>query len=273
MNIYSARIAAASIKGAFLSLVFSLFIFSPLASATMVVDGSLSDWGVNPGAYDAAHPQNQWIPSTTGVTYISEDQNPAVDYLTPGYGGQKFDVEAIYFKREGDIAYFAVVAGFPVTGWTVGGKDYLAGDLAIDFGSNGSYEFGVGDTSHDHNIQQGDLYGNAKWKQPLEYTESGPWRLKSGNDLGAIDFDFDSTAYMANGHYVYEYGIPIALFGNYWSGVNPDFTIHWTMSCGNDALDLHVPAVHTPEPGTYMLLLLGICAFMLYRRFSITQLA
>jgi len=71
-------------KVAFLSLILSWLIFSPLASAAIVVgDGTLTDWGLTPGprAYSAGN--SQWTPSA-GIQYISEDQSPAVDYLNPG---------------------------------------------------------------------------------------------------------------------------------------------------------------------------------------------
>lgn len=260
-------------KGLFLSLIFSLFVFSPLASATMVVNGSLDDWGVTPGAYDSINPQAQWVPSTAGVTYVSEDQ---IDYsLNPGYGGQDFDVEAIYFKKEGDIAYFAVVSGFPIGGYpNYNGSAYYAGDLAIDFGSNGSYEFGVTVTNHLSGVAPDHLVGNAAtdWSTPY-FTESGPFQLTGGTDLGAVQFAYNSTTYLVGDHYVYEYGIPVSLFGADWTGDNPDLTVHWTMSCGNDALDLHVNAVLNPEPSTYALLLLGLSSFGLLRRFRNTRTA
>jgi hypothetical protein len=262
-------------KAAFLSLIFSLFVFSPLASAAIVVgDGTLADWGLAsgaPGAYNVGNPQSQWAPGA-GIQYIPEDQNPAVYALGPGYGGQNFDVEAIYFKREADIAYFAVVSGFPLaaSSYLYGGRTYYPGDLAFDFAGGTSYEFGLAVTTH-NGVLQGHLYENATWSNPT-YTSSGPFRLTGGGDAGTAQFGYNATTYIANGHYFLEAGIPVSAFGTYWSGsglVNPDFTVHWTMSCGNDALDLHVNAVQTPEPGTYGLLLMGLGAFGLFRRFRL----
>jgi hypothetical protein len=251
------KINAISIAKSVFLIAFSLFILLPVASAAMVVDGSLADWGVAPGAYNGS--QLQWTPGA-GVSYISEDQNPAVDYLSPGWGGQRFDVEALYFKKEADIAYFAVVAGFPAAGY----PGYNAGDLAIDFGSNGSFEFGVVAGAI---ADQGHLYGNAGWLAPT-FVQSGPFELASGDDLGAVGFGYKD---IGNGHYVYEFGVPVLKFGSFWTNENPDFTLHWTMSCGNDALDLRVPAVHSPEPGTYALLLMGLSSFGLLRRFRTRQ--
>ncbi|HOW59360.1 MAG TPA: hypothetical protein PLO78_06530 [Candidatus Omnitrophota bacterium] len=246
----------------FFALIFSCFVFSPFASAAMVVDGSLSDWGVTPGAYNGS--QAQWAPGA-GVSYISEDQNPSVDYLNPGWGGQQFDVEALYFKREADIAYFALVTGFPITG----ARGWGAGDLAIDMGSDTSYEFGVKLDSYNSTATRGNLLRNATWSFP--YYDSGPCRLLGGIDAGdpLLSDVLFGYANIGNGHYVYEYGINIALFGAYWDAVtywNPDFTVHWTMGCGNDALDLHVRPVLNPEPQTYFLLFVGLGLFLLYRR-------
>jgi hypothetical protein len=58
--------------------------------------------------------------------------------------------------------------------------------------------------------------------------------------------------------YVVEVAIPFSINLN---SSMPDYgaDIHWTMTCGNDALDLHVPAVTppVPEPISTTLFLLG----------------
>ncbi len=225
--------------------------FSAKASAAIVVDGLVSDWGVAPGAYGAS----DWTPNS-GAFFAQEDQNPAVDYLNPGWGGQSFDVEALYFKREADFAYFAVISGFPLEGRVYQGGNYYAGDFAIDFGSNGSYDFGV-ETS---GANQGKLYGTPTWQNPL-FTICGPYALAGGTLLGDTTFAYDKTTYIGTGHYAFEFSIPISLFGSFWtdSSYVPNFTAKWTMSCGNDCLDLNIPNVpHSPEPATAVMMMLGL---------------
>ncbi len=240
-----------SLKKLLILAAFLTLGFNTTVSAAIVVDGLVGDWGVTPGAYGAS----DWTPNA-GINYAEEDQNPAVDYLNPGWGGQSFDVEALYFKREADLAYFAVISGFPLEGRVYGGGNYYAGDFAIDFGSNGSYDFGV----ETNGANRGKLYGNPTWANPL-FTICGPYALTGGTILGDTTFAYNNTTYLGTGHYAFEFSIPISLFGSYWpnSSYTPNFTAKWTMSCGNDCLDLKVPYVpNSPEPATAAMMLLGL---------------
>lgn len=249
-------------------LFFGLLLASSRAQA-VTIDGAVGDWGVNPGPYGSS----DWVPSS-GVVYTQEDQNPAVDYLNPGYGGQGFDVEAMYFQRDTTFAYFAIISGFPLEGRIYGGAPYYAGDVAFDFGADGSYEFGLETGA----ANRGKLYGNPTWNQPL-FTVCGPYDIATGTLLGSVAFGYDKTSYLANGHYAFEFAIPISYFGSFWGDPSgtPKFNMHWTMSCGNDCLELNVPADPargpniplTPEPSTYVLLTLGLLGLAAARKFRL----
>lgn len=241
-----------------LLVMLLVVIFQPAAYA-ITVDGSVNDWGVTPGAF--GNPA-QWIPNT-GIDFVEEDQNPAIDFLNPGWGGQNFDVEAVYFTSDDSKAYFSVITGFNLLTPPAG---YTGGDLALDFNSDGTYEFGLETLG----ANAGKLYSITAangWKQPT-FTQSGPFAInhsKLGSSvfyIGLSEYAFGTT-YAADKHYVLEMGIPLDYFGLFWDDstlVNPKFTAHWTMSCGNDALDLHVDekVVSTPEPMTAFMLLSGL---------------
>jgi hypothetical protein len=77
--------------------------------------------------------------------------------------------------------------------------------------------------------------------QPLAYTNSG---------------------IMENGFptYILETRFDLSLVGN----PSEAFDLHWTMSCGNDLLDLTVAPI--PEPGTLLLLGPGLAALWMFSR-------
>ncbi len=101
----------------------------------ITVDGNLADWGVTHAS---------WTP-TAGVHYTVEDQTGANGTrLFPGYGGQAYDAEALYATISGGRLYIALATGHnPRTVNNPGANTFGAGDFAIDFGRDGSYELGI----------------------------------------------------------------------------------------------------------------------------------
>ncbi|MFH1996484.1 MAG: hypothetical protein ABIJ27_05740 [Candidatus Omnitrophota bacterium] len=101
----------------------------------------LDDWGVAPGTWNSSSSANNsdWTPSGN-VQYIVEDQTGGTNaYLNPGWGGQRYDVEAIYFVNTPGTAYLSIVTGFRSSGYS----GWAPGDIAIDLGSDGTYDLGI----------------------------------------------------------------------------------------------------------------------------------
>ena len=86
------------------------------ASADIMVNGNLSDWGVTPGS--------QWHNSIGAFEWI-EPQVGNDGYVGPGYGGQRFNVEAMYAHADSNYLYYAIVTGFPEAGTTYNGTHVL----------------------------------------------------------------------------------------------------------------------------------------------------
>jgi hypothetical protein len=240
-----------------LSGAFAMGLAMPASAYT--IDADLSDWGVQRNGNVA-----DWTPHALAKAWTVEDQTGGRGaYLTPGYGGQAYDVEALYVDYDASYLYLALVTGHsPLT--SNSGGNYAAGDFGIDFGRNGSYEFGLETTGSNGKVSGG-LYAVSTWGAGLwGAANEGPTSILNGALLGMGEVEYSTSGvanmgtYVSDKHYFYEARIPVALFGSYWGGGDA-FDVHWTMNCANDSLVVDpVPGAHVPEPGTLALLPLGL---------------
>jgi hypothetical protein len=220
---------------------------------TFNANGSLTEWGVLPGTFG----HSDWTPDA-GIFSAVEDQDPAVNYLNPGYGAQQFDAEAMYVKYDATNLYFAIVTGKdPGTG---GG--YRPGDIAFDFGSNGSYEYGIETTGGN----AGKLYTVSSWNKGI-WNNVDPTEMKvTGVLKGTGSLAYNNCYYGDNSkgnHYVIEGSIARSYFGSDW---NNGFTMSWTQTCGNDVIRLNIPPTATPEPATMLLFGMGLAGVGVLRK-------
>ena len=254
-----------------LAVVVMGLLADQASGVAISVDGVPGDWGITLGPGDTS----QWTPlsGVQGSWGGGEDYTGgASGYLYPGYGGQDYDVEAIYFTYDDLFAYFAVVTGFPPTG--IG--DHAPGDIAIDIGCDSLWDLGI-ETVGDDGHTVGGLYAtdNSDWT-PSSHPVSSPYGLKSSATLVWSDPNGANLSYLNSTigceHYFIEAAVPLAALDL------PDdqctsLETHWTMSCGNDAIDSGSmtycppppPPPVIPEPMTCTLLGGGLLAVLALR--------
>lgn len=210
----------------------------------------LPDWGVSYGnwtpAGSAPASHSWWVED-----YISGNNG----YLGPGYGGNEFDVEALYIGLDPSYLYLAVITGMPSAGRDGWGGHYTEhydpGDMALDITGDGIYDYAV-DVSAGGALRSGSLVwenpkleGNPAWGGVAD-----PFRVTSWANTGALaGYQYDSFS----GRYAIEAKIDRSSIAPITGAVK----LHWTMGCGNDVGELVHPI---PEPATLLLLGGGLVA-------------
>lgn len=237
------------------------------ASAGLVVDGNLHDWQIN---------QSTWVSALPNVHSTVEDTTGGSNaFLNPGYGGQAYDAEALYATFQDDKLFIALITGHdPATKDNPGKNTYAAGDFAIDFGKDGSYDLGINIVSGFG--VAGGVYSNPVWAYGLwgangslnagNPDKSHPTSLLGGTLVGMSDFDYSKNGaggwgvWKNDKHYFYEISVDLdVLRAGGWDG--DPFNIHWTENCANDAI-LTDPGLVVPEPGSLALVGVGMLGLL-----------
>ncbi|HOL64701.1 MAG TPA: hypothetical protein PLB97_05140 [Accumulibacter sp.] len=272
------------------SLIFALLTLCGGASAAAIsIDGNLADWGID---------RNTFKPIDPTINYTIEDQ-VGTNFLNPGWGGQAYDAEAIYAKVSSadQKLYIALITGHnPRTLNQPGANSFGAGDFAIDFGKDGSFEVGI-NIKHALSYQagaytfegfgvEGGVYSNPTWDYGL-WTSSGaytspnsggynpdrlhPTHLLDGTYRGQADLAYTTVAATGYGagqsdaHYFYEMSVDLSLLTRSgWNG--QAFDIHWTENCANDSIWVDPPGGKLPEPGSPALLSLSLAGLFVPRK-------
>jgi hypothetical protein len=200
----------------------------------------------------------------------AEDGVGSGGYVGPGWGGQAFDAEYLFYKKEGGILSIGLQSGFDLSdGHQVSGrKSYYAGDLALAF-NGGSYDYAIdfGLVTKDYhgndnvgvgagNQDAAGLYHVTQWNNDIAFAVSSPFAMDEGSLLASLTGASNGSESKADGLSYYR----TASFDLAALGFDvADFSAHWTMSCGNDVVE---GSAAVPEPSALLLMAGGLFGLM-----------
>ncbi|MBT3204122.1 MAG: PEP-CTERM sorting domain-containing protein [Gammaproteobacteria bacterium] len=263
-------------------ILSTAFLAVSINSAFAITINNFSDWGIQ-SDFSAA----------SGIDSIVEDYTGGSSgYLNPGYGGQSYDAEAMYATWDSSYLYVGVFTGRAqdAGGWT-------AGDIALDFGSDGTYEYGlvtssavgsntdadgIGIAGEFYSVTTGDTGWNwGIWSEPgvdvplnsqgtIDYNH--PTSVRSGTLKGTdSNFLYSSMSGYSNSgvddHYFISAAIDLSWINAADLGKD-DLTIHWAANCNNDFIMLDT-STSVPEPSSLLLMsagFLGLFGSLISRR-------
>lgn len=237
---------------------------------------------VSPTEIHAALITSVFDSSWTEFQSLTEDDKIEDGNVDPGVGGQAFDAEYLLYKREGNILSIGLQTGFDLSDgvqpYPVNTNTYYyAGDLALSFDdSTDSYEyafdFGLLTKDYSGDLVDADAAGSSDGIDTeglYAVTDTG-WNddVYSGHQSfdGVLPFAMNDGTIVENAMESNTYN-QNAINGSFYRIVELDLSqiagldlltgltlsAHWTMSCGNDAINGTAALAPVPEPASMLL--------------------
>lgn len=257
-----------------LGCLLSLGLTSVAASSAhaYTIDGMFSDWGIH----------HTTLVSSTAREQVQEDQHD--NFLNPGYGGQRYDAEAIYLDWDATYFYVGVLTGLPSNNThNPSGNSYGPGDIIFDFNysEDDNPEFAL-KLRNAGGLTKGKLYAPGTWEYGIWSAPgvlangSNPSTdivgIKTGTEVANTTLVYNNTyttglgQWTSDKHYFIEARIPLSAFGGHWAGTGPReaLNVHWSALCANDIIVVDPAPVS--EPGVAGLLGLALGSIAVVRR-------
>ncbi|MEJ2394189.1 MAG: PEP-CTERM sorting domain-containing protein [Candidatus Thiodiazotropha sp.] len=198
-------------------------------------------------------------------TLDSEDGVGSGGYVGPGWGGQSFDAEYLFYKQDGNLLSIGLQSGFDLVNGEQAYADheYFAGDLALAF-NGGAYDYAVDfgfETKDIDGVNAGGapdaegLYSVSSWNNNISFAVSSPFAMDSGSLLTGVTSTSGFATLVDGTSYFRTATFDLAALGFETNS----FSAHWTMSCGNDVVEGSADvATDVPEPATLLLMAGGL---------------
>lgn len=238
---------------------------------------------VSAGMISAFSDSSYWTDITVGSGEDISDFTGS-SYVNPGWGGQNFDAERIYMNITGTTLSIGLQTGFDLeTGkYThTDNRDYYAGDLALSFNGLPGYEFAIDfgfDTYTYNDDGNRDAYNPQSLGQDVEgvykvntwnndiyfAAESSPFAMESYDSkigLQSNNWDIETGSDGLDSYYRTVSFDLVDLLGSDAYDIS-QLDAHWTMSCGNDAVNGYTDTASVPEPSAILLMSTGFLGLM-----------
>jgi len=224
-------------------LTFMVFAVSAVSALAITADGNLDDWGLHALSGPASdwNNNNTWIPTNPGVEFVVQDNDNPLHSAYPGFygpgvhitgtanswkfydqplgilasdgqlvnvpwGGEPYNVKALYLAQDNDNVYVAIVSSMPQDGLfgNASGHDNEPADLAMHFSSNPSaklgYEYGIklGSQKNVGNYNPGDIVFLPNWQSQGYILPAAPNLMESpalpgGGVVGHAQFAYTGS--------------------------------------------------------------------------------
>lgn len=194
--------------------------------------------------------------AATGWTMFADDDG----IVGPGGGGQAFDAEYLFYKKQGNMLSIGLQSGFDLSDGSQQyyGANYYAGDLAIGFnGDDYDYAIDFGFVTkdiHGQNVGNGTgnqdaagLYSVIDWNNDIYFGASSPFAM----DEGVLVASTTGANGSSGSSYYRTASFDLTALGFDVESISA----HWTMSCGNDVIE---GSTSVPEPSALLLMAGGL---------------
>lgn len=254
------------------------------SASAITADGDWDDWFTYGG-----NPWADWDQAAAAGSLVNPGIRFQDDSDWDAWGGQEYDIEQIFYIYEDDDInaftggklYIGMVTGYNPNGPDYFGSEFPAGDMFVGLGPDPDFDLAV--ATDDDEGRFGGTWINDGWSiiDPDPFAENTPYRIDETLG-GVIEYGtglasgLGSTVAWGKGvdgsaHNFLE--ICIDLNGDMELLIDDGLgagglTLHWTMACGNDAIDVidDVPLAPVPEPTTMVLLGMGVLGMALRAR-------